>query len=153
MSNNRTLSLTTTNLPTFLDNINRHFLGFDDLVTQIQTFENSSPQGFPPYNIVRYGENQFEVTLAVAGFTQDEINITLENNTLYITGVRKEEVENSEKQYIYKGIGFRNFRREFTLGTYMVIKGATIKDGLLTVSLEREIPEAMKPRTIPIVQI
>jgi len=147
------LRLNTQNIPSFLDSINRHFLGFDDLVSQIQHFENSGPTGFPPYNIIRYGENQFEVILAVAGFTPDEVDVTVENNTLYVSGTKKEEVESSARTYLYKGIALRNFKREFTLSQHVIVNGATFKDGLLTISLEREVPEALKPKKIAITSL
>lgn len=141
--------INTRTLPAFLDRINREFVGFDDLLASIQNIEYGSA-GFPLYNIVKDGENRFQVVLAVAGFTPEEVDVSLENSTLTVTGTKAAEAE--EPTYLHKGIAFRDFKREFRLGQYIEVEGAEFRNGLLTITLVRNVPEAMKPRKIEIKQ-
>jgi molecular chaperone IbpA len=147
------LTINTRTIPALLDRINREFVGFDDLLSTIQNVEFGS-NGFPPYNIIRDGENNFEVVLAVAGFTPDEVDVSIENNTLTVSGTKTSEIENFEERvFLHKGIAFRDFKREFRLGQYLEVAGAEFKNGLLTIKLVRNVPEAMKPRRIEIKQV
>lgn len=143
------LTVNTRTLPALLERINREFVGFDDLLTSIQNLEYGSA-GFPPYNILKDGENRFEVVLAVAGFTPEEVEVSLENNTLTVAGTKAEDA--TERTFLHKGIAFRNFKREFRLGQYIEVEGAEFKNGLLTITLVRNVPEAMKPRKIEVKQ-
>ncbi|HUV20428.1 MAG TPA: Hsp20 family protein, partial [Gammaproteobacteria bacterium] len=104
--------------------------------------------GFPPYDIETTGEDRYAVTLAVAGFDESELEIQVENGVLCVSGKKADEVE--EKSYLYRGIANRSFERKFNLADHVEVQGADLKNGLLTVNLIKEIPEAMKPRTIAI---
>jgi molecular chaperone IbpA len=106
--------------------------------------------GFPPYNIQKAGEDHYRITMAVAGFSQDELSITSENNRLVVSGEKPEEQESEDNAYLYRGIATRSFERRFNLAEHVRVKGARLDNGLLHIELEREIPEAMKPRSIEI---
>ena len=106
--------------------------------------------GFPPYNIQKAGEDRYRITMAVAGFSQNELTITCENNRLIVTGDKAEDKETDENAFLYRGIATRSFERRFNLAEHVKVTGAKLDNGLLHIELEREIPEAMKPRTIEI---
>jgi molecular chaperone IbpA len=130
----------------------RSTVGFDRLFGMLDTasnFDNSAPT-YPPYNIERTGENAYRVTLAVAGFGENDIDIEVKEGTLSISGAKHETGENEGKEVLYRGIAARSFERRFQLADHVEVKGATLENGLLHVDLVREIPEAMKPRTIAI---
>jgi len=139
--------ITTQNLPTLMEQINRRLIGGEDFFT---TFVNNEITGYPPHNIIKDGENRFELVLAVAGFSTDEIKITVENNKLAVDGIKNEEVFTNEREYLYRGLAFRNFRREFQLTDYIEVENAEFKDGLLTIRLIRNVPEKLKPKVIEI---
>lgn len=125
-------------------------VGFDQLVNEFfndTSFVNTS--GYPPYNISKDKDDIYEITLAVAGFKKDDIEIELEDGTLKITG-KSEVLDSSEKEYLHKGIAERNFVRTFKLAEYVEVKSAKLVDGILRVSLFRNIPDAMKPQKIDI---
>jgi molecular chaperone IbpA len=123
-------------------------VGFDRLAKMLDEVNNFDAPSYPPYNIERTGEHDYRITMAVAGFTADEINIEVKENALSVTG-RKAERED-KPQYLHQGIAARNFERRFQLADHVEVTGATMENGLLHVDLKREIPEAMKPRTIAI---
>ena len=127
----------------------RSTVGFDRLFDMLDDdgWRAATEQNYPPYNIERTGEDAYEVTLAVAGFTPDEITITAEQNVLMVEGRKSEK---SERTYLYQGISARAFRRQFNLADYVTVTGANFEKGLLQIRLVREIPEAMKPRRIEI---
>ncbi len=129
----------------------RSTVGFDRLFDML---ENSNPaqgqENYPPFDLIRLGENDYRIELAVAGFKPDEIDITAQQNVLLVTGRKKEESGEKENNYIYRGIATRSFERRFALADHIQVKGANMKDGLLAIELVREIPEAMKPRKISI---
>ena len=130
----------------------RSTVGFDrmfNLLDSVGGVDNSS-QTYPPYNIERVGENEYRVTMAVAGFGEDDLNIEVKENTLTVKGDKKAETEQKEDQFLYRGIAARSFERRFQLADHVEVKGATLENGLLHVDLVREIPEAAKPRTITI---
>ena len=104
--------------------------------------------GYPPYNVESSGDNQFRITLAVAGFSAGEIEIGTKENTLTVTGKKPEN--EAETNYLYKGIGTSNFSRRFSLADHVLVTGANLSDGLLTIDLLREVPEEKKPRQIQI---
>ena len=104
--------------------------------------------GFPPYDIETTGEDRYAITLAVAGFEESELDIQVENGVLRVSGRKADESE--EKSYLYRGIANRSFERKFNLADFIEVQGAVLKNGLLTISLVKEIPEAMKPRSIEI---
>ena len=126
-------------------------IGFDRLVNEFFNdpgFTNAQT-GYPPYNISKDNDDIYEITLAVAGFKKTDIDIELENGTLIITG-KSEVLDSDEKEYLHKGIAERNFVRTFKLAEYVEVKKASLEDGILRVSLFRNIPEAMKPQSIEI---
>ena len=130
----------------------RSTVGFDRLFDML---ENSSLGGgqenYPPFDLIKLGDNDYRIELAVAGFKPDEIDITAQENVLLVTGRKKEEAEEGKgNSYIYRGIATRSFERRFALADHIQVKGADMKDGLLAIELVREIPEAMKPRKINI---
>jgi molecular chaperone IbpA len=138
----RTISLS----PLFGSSIG--FDRFDDLFDTLLRAP-AEAEGQPPYNIERNGDDHYVVTLAVAGFAESELTITVRDNDLVVSGERKAQ-ESAEAQYLFKGIALRNFQRTFRLADYVVVKGTELKDGLLRISLAREVPEEQKPRRIEI---
>jgi molecular chaperone IbpA len=131
----------------------RSTVGFDRLFDML---ENSSlgqgQENYPPFDLIKLGDNDFRIELAVAGFKPDEIDITAQENVLLVSGRKKEEADEggSANAYIYRGIATRSFERRFALADHIQVRGADMKDGLLSIELVREIPEAMKPKKINI---
>jgi molecular chaperone IbpA len=125
----------------------RSTVGFDRLFSMLDGFE--SAPGYPPYNIERTGENDYRVTVAVAGFAENELSIEAKENTLTIKG-SKQTKEEQDGEVLYQGIAARAFERVFQLADHVQVKSASLENGLLHVDLVREIPEAKKPRQIPI---
>src|SRR3982751_3662792 len=130
----------------------RSTVGFDRLFDML---ENSSmgqaQENYPPFDLIKKGENDYCIELAVAGFKSDEIDITAQQNVLLVTGRKREEAEAGKgNDYIYRGIATRSFERRFALADHIQVRGADLKDGLLSIELVREIPEAMKPKKINI---
>jgi molecular chaperone IbpA len=123
----------------------RVFSLFDDLVGH----DNGAP-GYPPYNIERTGENEYRITVAVAGFSEPELNIEVKESTLKISGNKQDKTEEKKGETLYQGIAARAFERVFQLADHVQVKGASLENGLLHVDLVREIPEAKKPRQIAI---
>ena len=129
----------------------RSTVGFDRLFSmldQVSGFDAGST--YPPYNIERTGENAYRITVAVAGFGENELSIEAKENTLTIKGEKQTKDEKNGDEVLYQGIAARAFERVFQLADYVQVKGASLKNGLLHVDLVREIPEAKKPRQIPI---
>lgn len=129
----------------------RSTVGFDrlfSLLDQASGVESGVP-GYPPYNIERTGENAYRITMAVAGFNDSELSIESRENTLTVKGEKKVE-DGKDAEVLYRGIAARSFERRFQLADHVEVKGARLENGLLHVELVREIPEAMKPRTIAI---
>ncbi|BCL68068.1 heat-shock protein Hsp20 [Vibrio nigripulchritudo] len=126
----------------------RNAIGFDRLLNLMEanSAKNSSG-GYPPYNIEQKDENNYRITMAVAGFAEEHLELTQKENMLIVRGERQAE---EGKNYVYQGIAERNFERKFQLADYVKVVGATMENGLLHVDLEREIPETMKPRKIAI---
>ena len=125
----------------------RSTVGFDRLFSMLDGFE--AAPGYPPYNIERTGENQYRITIAVAGFGESDISIESKENTLTIKGA-KQVKEGEAGAVLYQGIAARAFERVFQLADYVQVRNAALENGLLHVDLVREIPEAKKPRQIPI---
>ena len=126
----------------------RSTIGFDRLLDQLGTLAEPEPSdNYPPYDIEKLGEDRYRVALAVAGFTNDELTVTVEANQLTVAGKKGEA---NGKSMLYRGIAHRPFIRRFSLADYVMVKEAKLDDGLLTIDLERQIPEAMKPRRIAI---
>ena len=129
----------------------RSTVGFDRLFDML---ENSSvgqgQENYPPFDLIKEGDNEYRIQLAVAGFKSDEIDITAQQNVLIVSGRKSDEAEEKGTDFIYRGIANRSFERRFALADHIQVKGADLKDGLLSIELVREIPEAMKPRKIDI---
>jgi molecular chaperone IbpA len=127
----------------------RSTVGFDRLFDLIENSARQQQDNYPPYNIERLSEDRYRVTLAVAGFKVEEIDITAQQNLLQISGHKSESQEDRAK-FLHLGIANRNFERRFELADFVRVENAALADGLLTVELVREIPDAMKPRKIAI---
>ncbi len=124
-------------------------VGFDHLASMLDSLSNDGTgNGYPPYNIERIDENNYRISMAVAGFGEEDLNIVVEENTLTITGDKR--IEESEGDFLHRGIAARSFERRFNLADHVEVKSAELENGLLHIKLVREIPEAMKPKTIAI---
>ncbi|MGI2065376.1 Hsp20 family protein [Shewanella sp. MF08487] len=127
----------------------RSAIGFDRLAQLAEhAAANNGNTGYPPYNIELLGENRYRITMAVAGFSMGELEISSEGEKLLVKG-NKAEIQ-SERKYLYQGIAERGFERTFQLADYVTVLGASLENGLLNIDLVREIPEALKPRKIEI---
>ncbi|MCH5465810.1 heat shock protein IbpA [[Pantoea] beijingensis] len=126
----------------------RSAIGFDRLINLLESNQGQSNGGYPPYNVELVSENQYRITIAVAGFAQSELDITAHDNLLIVRGAHAEE--QTERQYLYQGIAERNFERKFQLAEHVHVRDARLENGLLYIDLERVVPEAMKPRRIDI---
>jgi molecular chaperone IbpA len=125
----------------------RSTIGFDRLFDLAQSAQRATEDNYPPYNIERLGEDRYQISLAVAGFSPDEISLTAEQNVVTIEG---NKTDKTEREFMYRGISTRAFKRQFSLADYVQVKNASFDNGLLKIELIREIPEAMKPRRIAI---
>lgn len=138
--------ITTLDLPTFT----RSTIGFDRLFDELhQTFANSPGQTYPPYNIAAINEDEYMVSLAVAGFAEEDLTVKTEKGVLVVEGKKTET--DKEITYLHKGIGSRNFTREFRLADHVEVAGARLELGVLNIHLKREVPEEMKPKVIKII--
>ena len=140
--------ITTLNLPTF----HRHMIGFDRMFDEMDRLFENSPNngstGYPPYNIAKLNDDEFMVSLAVAGFAMDNLSIEKDKDVLKIEG--KAPKGDDEVNYVHRGIAGRNFVREFTLADHVNVKVAKLENGMLNIHLVREVPEEMKPKKIEI---
>jgi molecular chaperone IbpA len=137
--------LTTLDLPSF----RRATIGFDRLFEEMdRSFANSQSQGYPPYNIVQINDDEYMITLAVAGFGMDNLDITKDKNILRIEGTSPKGGE--DVIYLHQGIAGRNFRREFTLADHVEVVNASLEHGMLNIHLKREVPEELQPKKIEI---
>ena len=130
-------------------------IGFDNVFDHFERmfdhqFDSISVPNFPPYNIVKTGDNKYDVELALAGFNKKDIEIEVAEGVLTIKSVKDKDTGSTDEHTLYKGISQRNFTRKFTLADDIVVKGAELKDGMLTISLERIVPEEKKPQLITI---
>ncbi|WP_099865451.1 Hsp20 family protein [Pararhizobium haloflavum] len=129
----------------------RSTVGFDRLFTMLDSLaQPDQGQTYPPYNIERTGENAYRITMAVAGFGEDELSIEAREHTLTVKGEKSDENGDDGSEFLYRGIAKRAFERRFQLADHVEVRGASLKNGLLHIDLVREIPEAMKPRRIAI---
>ena len=125
----------------------RSAIGFDRLFDLAEAAQRAGEETYPPYNIERLDENRFQISVALAGFSPDEVALTVEQNVLTLEGHKSEK---QGKTFLHRGISARSFKRQFTLADHVEVKGASFENGLLVIDLQREIPEAMKPRRIAI---
>lgn len=141
-----TLTLRSLDIPS----IHKFAVGFDQMFDELlRNTNNAQSANYPPYNIVKHSEDKFAIELAVAGFKEGDIDITVEKNQLSVKGEKSIELtENVE--YLHRGISSRNFQRSWTLADHVEVVGANVKDGILTIQLERLIPEELQPKKIAI---
>ena len=126
----------------------RSTIGFDRFFDLVDAAQHAgTDDNYQPCNVERLGDDRYQISLAVAGFSREEISITAEQNVVTIEGNKPEK---TQREFLYRGISTRAFRRQFNLADYVQVKGATFDNGLLKIELVREIPEAMKPRRIAI---
>src|SRR5947208_7619753 len=125
----------------------RSTIGFDRLFVLDETAQRAGEDNYPPYNIERVGDDRYQISLAIAGFSPDEVSVTADQNALIVEG---NKADKAEREYLYRGISARPFKRQFNLADYVQVQSASFENGLLKIELIREIPEAMKPRRIAI---
>ena len=145
----RELTLRSLDIPS----IHKFGIGFDSILDELMRVNaQQTNTNYPPYNIVKHSEDAFAIELAVAGFREGDINITLEKNILTIKGQQTESLDELEKEveYVHRGISARNFDRVFTLADYVEVISAKAENGILTIELERQVPEEQKPKTVAI---
>ena len=130
----------------------RSSVGFDHLSRLIDTHMKSDDRtpAYPPYNIVKLSDEEYEIVMAVAGFKQEEITITAQHNQLTVAGSATEKEEHKDADYLHKGIATRSFERKFSLADHVKVTNADLADGLLSLKLKREVPEESKPKLIAI---
>ena len=126
----------------------RSVVGFDRLADLLDSAAAETATGYPPYNIERTGDNQYRVEIAVAGFKPSELDIQLKESVLTVTG--RKAANDGERRFVHRGLAERNFERRFQLAEYVAVTAADLADGLLSINLKRELPEALKPRRIEI---
>jgi molecular chaperone IbpA len=141
-----TLTLRSLDIPS----IHKFAVGFDQMFDELlRQTAGSNTANYPPYNVVKHSEDKFSIELAVAGFKEGDIEITVEKNQLHVKGEKAIELT-TNVEYLHRGISSRNFYRNWTLADHVEVVGATVQDGILTVQLERLIPEEQKPKKIAI---
>jgi molecular chaperone IbpA len=123
------------------------FIGFNRELSRLNTAHKTNSQSYPPYDLLKLDEDTYRLSLAIAGFTKDDLKISVDNGTLIIKG---EIVEVTDAEVVHKGIAGRKFVRSFALGEYMEVTGAEMKDGMLHIDIDRIVPEEKKPKEIPI---
>ncbi len=123
------------------------FIGFNRELNRLNSAYKTNSQSYPPYDILKLDEDTYRISLAIAGFTKEDIDVSVDNGTLLIKG---EIVEVSDAEIVHKGIAGRKFTRSFALGEYMEVTGADMKDGMLHINVERIVPEEKKPKSIKI---
>ena len=129
----------------------RTAVGFDRLARQIETAARAGQEnGWPPYNIESTGEDAYRIEIAVAGFAPEELDIEAKENLLTVTGKKAPQDETAQRTFLHRGLAERDFERRFQLADYVVVKTAALNNGLLSIELKRELPEALKPRRIEI---
>lgn len=128
----------------------RTAVGFDRLFGLLEAAQTQQDQGYPPYNIERTSENDYRVEVAVAGFKPEELTVDVKEGVLTVTGRKTANDGDETRRFLHRGLAERNFERRFQLADHVVVDGANLADGLLTIALRRELPEQLKPRTIPI---
>lgn len=143
-----TFEIRTLDIPTFA----RHAIGFNRLFDEMnRTFANSrSNDNYPPYNIAKLDDTHYVIEIAVAGFGEEEIDVELKENSLIVKGVKAKKEQDSETEYVHKGISTRGFERNFTLADNVEVRAATVQNGILAIALEQIVPEENKPKKIQI---
>ena len=133
--------------------LSRVIVGFDRLFDDMERkFANQLSNNYPPHNIAKTDDNHYEIQMAVTGFNKEEITVQVENNEITVRGESQTPNE-PVKEFIHRGLALRDFERTFKMDEHMKVVGAEIKNGILTINIEREIPEALKPRIVDIVEV
>ena len=146
MTNSHTLTLRSLDIP----RITKFGIGFDSMFDDLMRISTQQTEtNYPPYNVLKYDEDHYAIELAVAGFLEGELNVTVEKNQLIIQGSQATDLDN-EVEFLHRGISSREFVRSFTLAEHVHVSGAVVSNGILTVNLEREVPEEQKPKKIAI---
>lgn len=136
-----------------LDSLSRALIGFDTMFDSMERrFAKTESNNYPPHNILRLGDNEYAIQLAVTGFRKSEISVTIEDNVLVVKG-ENSTTDYAADQYLHRGLATRDFAKEFPLAEHIEVVGAEIQNGMLTVKLVRNIPESAKPKVIDIVDI
>lgn len=142
-----TLSLRSLDIPS----IHKFGIGFDSLFDELSRVTSLQSSGnYPPYNVVKHSEDRFSIELAVAGFREGDLTVTVDKSQLTISGEQKTDIDTPAVEYLYRGISARSFARNFTLADHVEVIDAKVVNGILVVDLERKVPEEMKPKTIAI---
>jgi molecular chaperone IbpA len=128
--------------------LGRSSIGFERMFDLLQNSLDADPDSYPPYNIEKLDDDHYRIALAVAGYAEDDLSVTAEPNQLTVSGAHKENGDTAS--FLYRGIAGHSFNRQFNLVDYVVVRSAKLENGLLTIDLKRELPEAMKPRQIAI---
>lgn len=139
----KTLSLRSLDIPS----VHKFGIGFDNMFDELMRMNSQQSLNYPPYNIVKNTEDSFDIEIAVSGFSEGEVEVNLDNRVLTVKGQKKEDLV---AEYLHKGISTRDFVREFTLAEHVEVLNASQKDGILTIQLERIVPEEKKPKSIAI---
>jgi molecular chaperone IbpA len=149
--NERRIEMTNLSLRSLdIPSIHKFAVGFDNMFDELLRHTNAQAgTNYPPYNVVKFSDDKFAIELAVAGFKDGDIDVTVEKNQLTVKGEKSVEL-NENIEYLHRGISARNFLRSWTLADHVEVTGAEIKDGILTVQLERQVPEEQKPKKIAI---
>lgn len=141
----------TQTLPTFVNSINKQWIGADRLLDDLMRTANQTfGDSFPPYNVVKQGDNEFVIEMAVAGYDKSELDITMHEGVLTVKGEKAEKSEEETPTYLYRGIASRNFTRRFNLADFVEVNTATVENGILKVFLTRIVPEEHQPRKVDI---
>lgn len=133
-----------------IPSIHKFGIGFDRFFDEIQRLTETQTNTYPPYNIVKVDDNNFVIELAVAGFNQGEIELQVEKNVLKVTGSKAKDLDKEEKEFVVRNIAFRDFERAFTLAEHVEVIGAEVTNGILSITLERKVPEQELPKRIAI---
>lgn len=139
------LSLRSLDIPS----IHKFAVGFDNMFNDIMRTTAAQTTNYPPYNVVKHGNDKFSIELAVAGFKDGDIDVTVEKNQLYVKGEKAIQLD-EKSEYLHQGISARGFFRNWTLADHVEVTGATVENGILTISLERIVPEEQKPKKVAI---
>jgi molecular chaperone IbpA len=130
--------------------LNRALLGFDTMFSDFEhRFANQINNSYPPYNIVKHDDDTYEIEIAVTGFAKDEVTVEIDQNQLVVKGVRSKNSDVTA-EFLHRGLAFRDFTRSWTLSEYMIVGEGAIKNGVLTIKIDRVVPEALKPRVLTI---
>lgn len=142
---NSTLTLRSYDFPA----IHKLGVGFDTMLEDLIRLTSAQQTNYPPYNLIKTDDNQFQIEIAVAGFREGEIEVSMEKNMLTIKGSKKDGIPDNF-EYLHRGISLRNFERTFPLAEHIEVRGAIVRDGMLTLDLERQVPDKDKPKSIAI---